>query len=285
MHLETVRLGGVPEYFNYPIHYALERKWFEKEGIALSWVEVPEGTGEMVRLLNEGELDLGIVLTEGIVQSIAKGNSARIIKTYVQSSLIWGVHVHHTSEFHSLDEIKKAQYLISRYGSGSHLMSSLFVSDQGWDIKNQRFQVINNLEGAIKQLSENSRSVFFWEKYTTKPLVDSGELKRIGQYPTPWPCFVIAASVSFSKQSNILGKCIKVINKAVKAVKEDESTTVNIASKYNLDLEDVKELSKATSWDSTKEAPHEAIDLVSRALVNSGILTSPVISGEACLFK
>ena len=33
-----------------------------------------------------------------------------------------------------------------------------------------------------------------WEKFTTKPLVDSGEWRRVGECVTPWPCFVVAAT-------------------------------------------------------------------------------------------
>jgi ABC-type nitrate/sulfonate/bicarbonate transport system substrate-binding protein len=31
-----------------------------------------------------------------------------------------------------------------------------------------------------------------WERFMTKPLVDKGIFRRIGDCPTPWPCFVIA---------------------------------------------------------------------------------------------
>ena len=31
-----------------------------------------------------------------------------------------------------------------------------------------------------------------WEKFTTKPLVDTNTFRHIGDCPSPWPCFVIA---------------------------------------------------------------------------------------------
>ena len=33
-----------------------------------------------------------------------------------------------------------------------------------------------------------------WEKFTTKHMVDTGEWRRVGEFPTPWPCFSIAAT-------------------------------------------------------------------------------------------
>ncbi|PWN41528.1 hypothetical protein IE81DRAFT_341972 [Ceraceosorus guamensis] len=50
--------------------------------------------------------------------------------------------------------------------------------------------------------SEHGQSVekpetaaFMWEWFTTKPFVDSGEVRFIGNVPTPWPSWSIAASV------------------------------------------------------------------------------------------
>jgi ABC-type nitrate/sulfonate/bicarbonate transport system substrate-binding protein len=64
-------------------------------------------------------------------------------------------------------------------------------------IHKDQFKVIKNLDGALQSLSEGSSDVFYWEKYTTKPYVDSGQLRRIGEYVTPWPCFAIAVREEF----------------------------------------------------------------------------------------
>ena len=56
------------------------------------------------------------------------------------------------------------------------------------------FEVVNNLDGARSALKSDQAHIFLWEKYTTKFLVDQHEFKRIGEYPTPWPCFVISAT-------------------------------------------------------------------------------------------
>ena len=50
------------------------------------------------------------------------------------------------------------------------------------------------VEGARRALRDGRASVFMWELFTTKFLVDSGEWRRIGEVPTPWPCFSVAAT-------------------------------------------------------------------------------------------
>jgi hypothetical protein len=76
-------------------------------------------------------------------------------------------------------------------------MAYVNAQNQGWNPEKLQFEIINNLEGAVKSLNEGSGAYFMWEHFTTKPLVDKGIFKRLGDCPTPWPCFVIAATDSF----------------------------------------------------------------------------------------
>src|SRR5690606_20216702 len=56
------------------------------------------------------------------------------------------------------------------------------------------FELVGDLEGAKAALEAAEPKIFLWEKYMTKPLVDNGFFHRVGEIPTPWPCFVIVAS-------------------------------------------------------------------------------------------
>jgi ABC-type nitrate/sulfonate/bicarbonate transport system substrate-binding protein len=196
--MKKIRVGGVPEHFNFAWHIALKDKLFENSGIDLQWIDCPGGTGEMTHSLKNNKIDLAVVLTEGIVKSIFDGNQFKIIQTFVKSPLIWGIHVSSKSSFNKINQLKKTKAAISRIGSGSHLMAYVNAQQQGWDIsKDLSFEIVKDLSGGIKALTNDSADYFLWEKFTTKRFVDEGILKRIGECPTPWPCFVIAARDSF----------------------------------------------------------------------------------------
>ncbi|HEX8548199.1 MAG TPA: ABC transporter substrate-binding protein, partial [Cytophagaceae bacterium] len=77
--MTTIRIGGVPEHFNLPWHLAMEEGLFSKLGLNLSWKDYPAGTGAMCKDLRNDELDLAIVLTEGIVADIINGSPAKLI--------------------------------------------------------------------------------------------------------------------------------------------------------------------------------------------------------------
>ena len=111
------------------------------------------------------------------------------------------------------------------------------------------FEVINTIEGAVKSLANKSSDYFMWEHFMTKPLVDSGVFRRIGDCPSPWPSFVIAV------RNEILDNYpqqIKSILETVNAKTESFKTIPNIdqilATKYNLKIEDIQKWLSITSW-------------------------------------
>ena len=56
-----------------------------------------------------------------------------------------------------------------------------------------------------------------WERFTTKPFVDSGELKAVDGVPTPWPCFtsaVLQDTVADEDSKTALGKVLAAMDEA-----------------------------------------------------------------------
>ncbi|WP_431161994.1 substrate-binding domain-containing protein [Flagellimonas beolgyonensis] len=247
--MKTVKIVGVPEHFNLPWHLAMEESAFEDRGIRLDWTDVPEGTGKMAQMLQDGETDLSIILTEGIVKSISQGNPSKIVQTFVASPLLWGIHVAAQSTRNSIQDLKEDKVAISRMGSGSHLMAYINAQNQGWDTDELQFEIINNLDGAIENLTSGSNAYFMWEHFTTKPLVDNGTFKRVGDCPTPWPCFVIAANNQFLEtKAGLVPHILEVINTYTSEFKQIPSIDRTLANRYEQQLEDIQEWLSNTNW-------------------------------------
>ena len=247
--MKKVKIIGVPEHFNLPWHMAIEEGAFASRGIDLVWQDIPEGTGRMAKMLAAEETDLAIILTEGLVKSIADGNASKIVQTYIATPLLWGIHVAANSAYQSLDDIQLAKIAISRYGSGSHLMAIVNAQNQNWDTGGLEFEVINNLDGAVKALSEGLDAYFMWERFTTKPLVDEGVFRRLADCPTPWPCFVVAATEAFvSQESGLLQHILEVINAYTSEFKAIPSIDRTLANAYGQQLEDIQEWLGLTEW-------------------------------------
>jgi ABC-type nitrate/sulfonate/bicarbonate transport system substrate-binding protein len=247
--MKKVKIIGVPEHFNLPWHLAMEDGAFENRGIQLIWTDVPEGTGKMAQMLQDGETDLAIILTEGMVKSISQGNPSKIVMEYISSPLLWGIHVAAGSPRQSVSELKDDRVAISRLGSGSHLMAYINADNQGWDPAQLQFETINNLDGAVESLSNGSGAYFMWEHFTTKPLVDEGTFKWLGDCPTPWPCFVLAATNAFLEEnSGILDHILEVINTYTSEFKQIPSIDRTLSNRYEQKLEDIQEWLSKTIW-------------------------------------
>ena len=247
--MKKVKIIGVPEHFNLPWHLALEDGAFEERGIDLQWTDIPEGTGRMCEMLENGETDLAIILTEGLVKSITEGNPVKIVQEYIASPLLWGIHVGAKSDYSSLPELKTTKAAISRFGSGSHLMAYVNAQNEGWNTEKLQFEVIDNLDGAVEALTNATADYFMWEHFTTKPLVDKGIFRRLGDCPTPWPCFVIAATDKFlKKNSSVLKHILEVINLYTTEFKQIPSIDRTLANRYEQQLEDIQEWLSLTRW-------------------------------------
>lgn len=269
----TIRIGGVPEHFNLPIHLAHENGAFLQQGIDVEWTIYKGGTGQMTQALKNGETDLCILLTEGITQAIIKGNPSKIISNYVLSPLIWGIHTAADNPIDQHQEIYDKRYAISRFGSGSHLMAIVDATSQKNRIKTSQFNIIRNLDGALESLQAHETDIFYWEKYTTKPFVDAGQLKRIGQYVTPWPCFVIAATDEIlAREPEAVIRILRTIHEATDRFMQDESMVPLVSERYGLQLRDAGGWYRHTKWAIHPWVSKSMLDNVVTSLQAAGIV-------------
>ena len=259
--MTTLRVGGVPEHFNLPIHLCIEEGLFAEKGIHVEWVEFPGGTGAMNSALRNDEIDVAIILTEGIIKDIANGNPSKIIQNYVSSPLRWGIHVAAKSDFYSIADLEDKRPAISRYGSGSHVMAYVQANELGWDTSKIECVVVNNITTAIEALTAEEADYFMWEHFTTKPLVDKGIFRRVGDFPTPWSSFVIAASdKAIEKDQKSLELFLNVLNTKTKIFKSLEHIEHTLSERYEQNLEDIKKWLSITSW-SQKSLDKKELEL------------------------
>lgn len=263
--MTKLTVGGVPEHFNLPWHMGIESGAFSDAGIDLKYIDYPGGTGAMTKALRTSELDVAIVLTEGCVADILNGNPSRIVKTYVQSPLIWGIHVANNSKLEHIDQLNGKRYAISRYGSGSHLMAIVDAAERGWSTEEMQFVVVGNLEGARKALAEGTADIFFWERFTTSPYVApevaNGEFRRLGVRETPWPAFVSCVREEvLEKQNQPISLMLDVITAQCRRLMNDSAAVATIADRYQIDRDQVAQWFVLTQWSTDRTKPDQSLE-------------------------
>ncbi len=284
---KTIRVGGVPEHFNLAWHLAIERGDFAKKGIAIEWIDVPGGTGAMCKMLRDGEIDIAIALTEGVVSDIMQGNPSKLVQFYVNSPLRWGIFVDAQSNIKTISEMQGHKYAISRYKSGSHLMAYVNAANNGLSINDKEdFVLVGNLNGARKALAADEAQLFMWEKFTTKPYVDNGEFRMIGECKTPWPCFAIVATDNFiNTQPATLDEVLEVVNKSCNDLKYNDEAVDLIAWRYQIKLADAMLWFSELEYAAKAEVSEEEMNQILDKLVQFNIIENKPDISDICYNK
>jgi ABC-type nitrate/sulfonate/bicarbonate transport system substrate-binding protein len=247
--MTQLRIGGVPEHFNLPWHRLIEARGPERLGVDFRWRDYPDGSGAMAAALRADQLDAAMLLTEGAVAGAAAGGF-KIVSLYTESPLIWGIHVPAASPIRTVDDLRGRRYAISRRGSGSHLMSVVHARERGWPTADLDFVVVGTLQGAIDAFANGTADVFFWEKFMTKPIVDSGRFRRIAEFVAPWPAFVVCASSAALARRAALASVLRGVFASAAELAASRDAPATIAARYGLEAHDVREWLRVTRWAS-----------------------------------
>jgi ABC-type nitrate/sulfonate/bicarbonate transport system substrate-binding protein len=270
--MTTIKIAGVPEHFNLPWHLCLENDEFKNQNIDLQWTDVPEGTGKMCQMLRHAETDIAVILTEGIIKDILAGNPSKIVQIYVQTPLIWGIHVAQNANYKTIADLKDKKVAISRFGSGSQLMAYVNAKNEGWESDTLSFEVVNTIDGAVTALTNNTADYFMWERFMTQPLVDTGVFRRIGTCPTPWPCFVIAIREEILlHKPEIISAILKIINQKTAHFKTIPNIDERLATTYNQKRSAIQEWLSLTEW-SQSQLSEEMLITIQNQLFDLGII-------------
>lgn len=279
--MKKLIIGGVPEHFNFPWKWAIHNGDFQQRNVDLEWIDYPKGTGDMTRALREKEIDMAVILTEGIVRDIVNGNPSKIVQVYVESPLLWGIHVASNSDYQSVEDLKGTHAAISRFGSGSHLMAYVNAQNYDWNLeKDLKFEVVNDLQGAIESLPEGKGDYFMWEKFMTKPFVDNGLFRLVGEAPTPWPSFVVVVRDDvLEDHRDAIATILETINTTTKGFKNIPMIAEFIAMQFNQRTEDVLTWLSITDW-SQIQLSNEEVEDVQNKLYALGLIDQKVESNK-----
>ncbi|MEM9533012.1 MAG: ABC transporter substrate-binding protein [Pseudomonadota bacterium] len=245
-----LRVGGVPEHFNFPWHLADKYGLLSQAGLRLDWRDYPGGTGAMLRDLKRDELQLAVLLSEGAVAGISAGHDLRLLTFTVATPLRWGVHVPPGSPRNGLADLARGAPLrvaISRRLSGSHLMSHV-LADQ-LKLKRLEFVEVGSLVGAAEAFAADRADVFLWERFTTQPTVDRGQMKRIGECPTPWPPFCLVTSgTTLAHHPAAVARLCQIWFRGVSLALRLPDLPQRIGQHYGLAESEVIEWLRCTRW-------------------------------------
>ncbi len=286
MNSVKLRIGGVPEHFNLPWKRAIAAGAFSAAGIDMEFIDYPGGTGAMNAALRDKELDAALLLTEGAVHDILNGGRNKMVSVYVESPLVWGIHVSTSSNIRKIEEIEGKRYAISRFGSGSHLIATVDAAERGFSLDDMEFVVVDDIDGARAALLSGEADVFLWEKHMTQPLVDSGEFRRIGERVVPWPAFAVSVRADYlDRHSAAVRVALEIVAEFTRQLKRDPDAARQISEAYGIGDENARSWLHSVEWNHDRRRPDAAIDRIVTALLSQNLVQSaePIPQGPGRL--
>jgi sulfonate transport system substrate-binding protein len=261
--MDLLHIAGVPEPYNLPWHLGMEKGRFAEAGIDLQWHTVPEGTGRMCQMLRDGVLDMAVLVTEGAVTDILNGGPHRIVSTFVESALPWGVHVPATSSLLTPADLKGVRYAISRLGSGSHIMAMLHAERTGRRPGPDDLEVVHNMSGAARRMADPPPVIFLWERYVTSRYVETGVMHRVDVVRGDWPGFTIVAREDVIRdRAEVMERALAVLAEEAIALREDPHSVELVMQNGGFSEELAREWLRHVRWRVGRPDPASLAGLV-----------------------
>lgn len=239
--VEKIRIGGVNEHFNLPWIKAAELNNFS---CAIEWKNFAGGTGVLTSALRNNEIDLAILLTEGLIIDIIKNKELQLINFHVNNPLRWAVHIRQSDKANFTYAGKRIA--ISRFGSGSHTMAKFLLGEA---ISKNTFIEVGSLEGGLNALKNNEADIFLWEKFTTQPFLEENGLMAIDEVRTPWPPFSIASTKRFAKKNvNLILDLLTYVQQVKEDLLNSNHLVTELFNRWNIQEANAKQWMKEIKW-------------------------------------
>ncbi|TPX76431.1 hypothetical protein CcCBS67573_g02318 [Chytriomyces confervae] len=308
-------VGCVPEHFSIPFFHT---KTSQSNPFKIT--SCPSGTGQMIKMLQSGEIDICVGLMEGLVAALAKDSQAagfKIVGSLTKSSLTWSVAVSPKQMQaggifdaegaivgdDQAPRIRGKTIGISRFGSGSHLIPFVIPSaSHTTPPQEYKFVQLHDIAGLRNGISSGQADAFLWERFTTKKYVDSGELAVLGSVTPPWPAFMFACRTAVletaegeQRVQEFLDGVSKAINGSVYATVAESESHERSVVREGIIPEICEKFGYATgdvaSWFDTvefsrdcREVDVSAVERCLGALKSAGVLDASSVVAKDVFF-
>jgi hypothetical protein len=134
---------------------------------------------------------------------------------------------------------------------------------------------VGNLAGAVAAFAGGSADVFFWEKFMTKPLVDAGRFRRVGEFSAPWPAFVLCVADGLGAEvRSAIERALAIVLDEARELRTRADAPTLIARRYGLAAADVADWLAVTRWSEQVGIDAADLEAACGALNDLGLLPS-----------
>lgn len=162
------------------------------------------------------------------------------------------------------------EWAISRFGSGSHLMTCVLAVGRGWPVEALKFYVAGNFQALRDYVNAHDDAAFMWSEDMSQPYYDSGEIKRIGEITTPWPSFLVCSLSSYAiNHEKELRALSAALQEACELFRSTKDIHIDIAQLHEHTIDDTKRWYDAVSITGSNNIAESTITKAIAALIEA----------------
>ncbi|MDH3756014.1 MAG: hypothetical protein OEU32_19290, partial [Acidimicrobiia bacterium] len=125
---------------------------------------------------------------------------------------------------------------------------------------------------ARRALGAGEADYLLWDRFMTQPVVDRGELRRVGVQPTPWPAFVTVARTDvIDERGDDLSAIIAAVAATAAGLTRSDDLIDRLVDRFELAREVAADWWAVTRWGrADDQLTPEQLGEVQRTLLRLG---------------
>jgi ABC-type nitrate/sulfonate/bicarbonate transport system substrate-binding protein len=203
---------------------------FEKYGLNVEYLDVAGGSGECIRLLIEGSVDVAFIASYTMLAPRAEGADVRIVASLTFGSVPLGVIVPPDSPIKSYADLKGKSVGVSRPGSGSYIGAKVIMYAMNFTENDMNIVPLGSLDAILAALKKGQIDAGVWTITQCLLLEQKGEFRSIKPFintlvphANVMPGRVLITTPQYAKNNpEAIKRLINVFVEAAKIWKENK---------------------------------------------------------------
>jgi sulfonate transport system substrate-binding protein len=287
----TVRIGVAHPYesVNFATYFVvLPRGLFDKWGVKCEVTTIAGGSGEVVKALETGAIDVGVCMSSAVILARAKGVDVGIASTISSgNALSMLVFVAPDSPIKSLNDLRGKKIGITKPGSLTHVNVILLRKALGLKSTELVEVPLGSLDAMLAALKKKEVDAALWTHEVALTLEERGEVRLIKPstselYPKlpKMPGTVLAVSSKFAKEHpDAVKKVIGAFLEASKIWNEDSQLAYKILTgkeAYGYSDSVARYMYEFVKFTNDGSISTSAVEELTRLLVEAGAIKEPL---------
>ena len=157
------------------------------------------GSGEVIKAMESGSAQIGIVVEDNAVTAITKGAPILIIATFEPTPINFAIVVSAKSSYYNISQLKGKTFASSRPGSFDDIILHILFNQEHWG-NNYTEIYVGSITAQLAAVLTGKVDATAAAPLVQPSVLNTSRFRIIGYVKESWPLWVVVATKSFVQQ-------------------------------------------------------------------------------------